>query len=377
MTLPTVAVQLDGTPIESTVVEGVVINYGRQRPSDLVEPATASITILTPSQPWGFTIGSTVQIDGEVNSVDYRRFTGSVVQIDAGKYVTNITAISDSLGLYAAVQAPDRIIPTWRSGTGELMRYLIQQCGLDQFGLTADYGTTTAVTPYTVSAGSLLEQLRQLAALDVQGILYEDQSGEAYFDDADGRSSITPFVAIDADTVLDRWTASATVNSIINRVTVAYNNNTGIVEMDDVPSQTAYGLRAYETDFNVVDSTDATLKASKVLAGYSEPNWITNPITIELGLIATNSDTAKMLQLVCGTPIDLQEVTDEIDVVPPDAFVEGYTETIRQTTWTMDLWVSDVRVTRAPQRWSSVTPALAWSSVSGTLTWFDSIGVTL
>jgi hypothetical protein len=376
MTLPAVTVELDGTPIEDEVLEGVVITYGRQRPSDVVEPSTCSITLLTPAQPWGFTIGSEVVVDAEVAAVTYRRFTGTVIQIDASKYTTTITCTSAALGAFAAAQAPAYDVATWAPGLGNIILDAAAAAGFRGF-ITVDPGTTTPVAPYDIPAGYLLEQLRTIAALDVQGLIWEDQSGEAYFSDANSRASITPFTAIDADTVSDRWTASATVNSVINQVSVTYNSQTAVVTMTDASSQLNYGIRSYEVDFNVVDVDDATLKASKILAGYSEPTWITNPITIQLGLIATNTDTAKMLQLVCGTPIDLQEVTDEIDVIPADAFVEGYTETIRQTNWVMELWVSDVHVTRAPQQWQDVTPTLAWSSVSGTLTWYDAIGVTL
>lgn len=382
MTLPTVTVEIDGTPLEDDIVEGVVINYGRQRTTDRVEPSTCSITILTPPQPWPWTIGSTVIVDGDVSAVAYRRFTGTVVSIDASKYTTNLTCTSAGLGACAAAEGPAYTITNWRNGFDSPMAQVLYRAGLDAYGPTIlydfDEGTTEPVNPLTLSSGSALTQLQQIAALDIQGLIWEEQDGTIRFSDVAARSSITPFTDIEADTVSDRWTASQNVASIINGVEITYDNGSGIVAMIDTVSQGTYGVRTYAEDFQVDNSTDASLRASKILAGYSDPTWSTNPITVQLGLISTAAKVAKMLQLQVGTPLDLQEVTDEIDVVPADAFLEGYTETIRQTMWIMDLYVSDVRITRTPQSWTTVTPTLTWATVSpGTLTWYDSMGVTL
>jgi hypothetical protein len=310
--------------------------------------------------------------------VAYRRFTGTIVSIDAGKYLTSIIATSAGLGAAAAAQNPDYEVSNWRSGFDNVMNAVLNLGRLEDILVSLDQGTTNPVAPYTLAAGSVLQQLQEIAALDIQGLIYEDQLGNIYFDDVNARSSVTPFTDIEADTVSERWTASSTVYSVINSVNITYDNGTGTVEMDDVPSQAVHGVRRYSENFDVQDIDDATLRASKILAGYSEPTWITNPITVELTSISTAAKVAKMLQLKTGTPIDLQEVTDEIDVVPPDAFVEGYTETIYANTWSMDLYVSDVRVTRKPQSWNTVTPSLTWATVSpATLTWYDSMGVTL
>lgn len=382
MTMPTPIIELDGVDIGAETLQGVVINYGRSRTSDVCEPSTATVTIITPPQPWGFSIGSTVTIDGEVSAVAYRRFTGTIVQIDAGKYLTTITCTSAGLGALAAAEAPDYSITNWRNGFDSVMYNIMLRAGLDQYGpnilFSLDEGTTTPVNPYPLASGTALQQLQEIAALDIQGLIWEEQDGTIRFSDVTARSSVTPFTDIEADTVSERWTASQTVYSVINRVVINYNGGAGTLLMEDTVSQGTHGVRSYTENFEVDNSTDASLRASKILAGYSDPTWITNPITVELTSISTAAKVAKMLQLQVGTPIDLQEVTDEIDVVPPAAFVEGYTETIYANTWQMELWVSDVRVTREPQSWASVTPTLTWATVSpATLTWYDSMGVTL
>lgn len=382
MTMPTPVIELDGVGIEAETLQGVVITYGRARTSDTCEPSTATISIITPPQPWSFSIGSEVIIDGEVSAVAYRRFTGTVVQVDAGKYITTLTCTSAGLGACAAAEGPDYTITNWRNGFDSPMAQILYRAGLDAYGPAISYnfdnGTTEPINPYMLASGTALQQLQEIAALDIQGLIWEEQDGTIRFDDVSARSSVTPFTDIEADTVSERWTASQTVFSIINRVTLNFNDGTETLLMEDTVSQGIHGVRSYTENFDVDNSTDASLRASKILAGYSDATWITNPITVELTSISTAAKVAKMLQLQVGTPIDLQEVTDEIDVVPPDAFVEGYTETIYANTWSMELWVSDVRVTRTPQSWATVTPTLTWATVSpATLTWYDSMGVVL
>lgn len=380
--MPTVSLEVDGVGIEAETIQGVVIVYGRQRTTDLVEPSTATITILTPAQPWPWSIGSEVVIDGTVSAVAYRRFTGTIAQIDAGRYTTTFQCTSAGLGACAAVELGDYEVNNWRNGIGGEMSQIMYRAGLvGGYGTGVSYqfdtGTTVPYAPYTIAAGTALQQLQQLAALDIQGLVWERQVGEVRFSDFLDRNSITPLVAIEAASVSQDWIASATVFSVINRVNITYNNGTQSLLMEDTVSQGVHGVRGYSEDFDVTGTDDATLRASRILAGYSEPTWITNPITVELTSVSTAANVAIMLQLEVGSPLDLQEVTDEIDVVPADVFLEGYVETINANTWSMDLYVSDVRLTRTPQQWEDVTPTLAWSSVSGTLTWYDAIGVLL
>lgn len=374
--MPAVEIRLDGTPIEDDVLEGATITYGRQRTTDLVEPSTATITVLTPAAPWPWTIGSTVEIDATVNSVDYRRFTGRVTQIDASRYTTTLTAISSGLGAVAIAANPELTITSWAGGLAGALDTIITT-SVTGVATAFDIGTTDPINPYTIDAASVLEQLRQVAALDLQGVIWEQTDGTVCFSDAEARSSITPVATIDAGTVADNWVASATVSSVINRVTITYNAGAAVLTADDAPSITAHGLRSYEQQYDVDNASDASTRASKILVGYSDPSWITNPISIELTTVATVAEVEDLLQLEVGTPIDLAAVNAVIDVVPEDAFVEGWTDTISQNRYRLDLWTSDVRVTRTPQKWQDVTPTLAWSSVSGTLTWTDAIGTTL
>jgi hypothetical protein len=381
--MPDIILELDGVGIEAETLEGITIQYGRQRTTELVEPSAASITILTPAQPWPWSIGSTVTIDAEISAVTYRRFTGVITQIDAGLYTTTFQCTSAGLGACAAAQANEYVITAWKPPIPVIdLEEVFTRAGLlggsgPTFTTSLQLGDTTPYAPFTLPQGSVLEQIQKIAATNIQGLIWEEQDGTVRFTSVGGRYTTTPFVTLEADSVSQSWTASATVASIINRVELTYNDGAGTILMEDAASQTTHGVRGYSEEFAVVDVDDATVRASKILAGYGTPSWITNPITVELTAIGSSTVLTKMLQLQVGTPVSLQEINDVIDVVPVKAFVEGYTERIYQNYWRMELYFSDARLTIRPEQWSTVTASLIWSSVDPTLTWYQATEASL
>lgn len=380
------SITLDGFGIEDETVQGVTITYGRQTVTDEMQASTATITILTPAFPWSFHIGSEVIIDATYDTAPQRRFTGSVVQINGSKYTTTLTCTSAAFGGCAAAQAGElRFDDISPAGTGfyEVFAEILRNAGLVdgygnfQIGLTAMPGTTVPISPLFIQEGSVLRQLQDIAALDVQGILQEDRGGSIVFVDVNGRNDLNPIVGIPAAAVSDSWVTSQSVSTVINRATITYNNSMNQLVLDDPVSQTDYGVRSYQETFDVVDVDDATLRASKIVAGYSQPTWATNPITVEVTLMDP-VDADVLMSLAPGMPIDMSEIAAIVETVPPVAFLEGMTETITQTRYTVDFYVSDPRITRTPQSWSTVTPTLTWASVTpSTLTWTEAIGETL
>lgn len=387
MSSPTCTVELAGAYVEDDTLEGVSVTYGRQRVLDTVSPTSCTIEVLT-----GYTatpqLGDSVSVKSNVSGTDYARFQGFVTSVSIGRYTTSVTCSSLGLGRMATIPAADYLVSAGTGAGPNINQALLDAGfigeGIFTTGFTYDTGDTTIIPGYVVPAGNLLAQAQQLAAYDTLGVLWEDQSGSVYFSDANSRT-LTSGTFIPTSSpgiygpcpILDQWTTSASLDGLINAASVTYGRPSRTITIVDGGSVDTWGPFRWDEELPVLDDDDAARRASRLVAGFSQPTFQTQPLVLELGLASTTLQ-AQLLQLEVGSYVSwLPGTPAAIPGIPSDCFLEGYTERISQNTHRLDLYLSDARLTQALQTWSAVTPTLTWAAAPAGLTWYNAALTTL
>jgi hypothetical protein len=286
---------------------------------------------------------------------------------------------------------PDFVADYGRIPIGEMIGQLFAVNGLtggaDPISYTYDPGETYVVADYVIPGGTALDVGQQLAAYDVAGVLWERQSGEIVYSDGTSRAYPTPSEgtlslqtsgSFGPPAILDEWIAEQTMAGVINAAVITWGNGAGTVTLRDATSIGTWGEYAYYADMPIDSEIDAQTVASRWVANYSDPAITVTPLVIELSI--PNAPIATALSAVVGTIVDFLPGPPPIPLMPDACYLEGYTETITQTGHRLELDVSDVRLSRAPQTWATVAPATTWNSVASmypTLTWYEQIGVPL
>ena len=366
-----VTVDIDSVTVDADTVDNVRITYGRQRITEQPAPSQCVLTLLTDMTSFDYTVGQTVEVVGTINTTDYPRFTGRIAQVRVGRYTTELVCTSTGLG---AVAHEPRGEVEFESDelAGTIVEYIWNygsQIPTGNFQL----GDVQLAANTIYGPGNALDLMQTVANYDVNGVVYEDQAGVVYY--AAGRTVASPpDLELLADHVLDTWVAEQTVDSIVNSCTVTYAG--GEVTVSDAGSIDDHGSFGQTFDTPIANEDDAYTKAARQIA--PEPTFATYPLTVLLKTMS-DADAGDLLSCIVGATLDLSSVAAEIPGVPADAFLEGYDETItaRGDDWQLALYVSDVQLTRIPQRWSEVTANLEWDQVSATLTWLQAIGQQL
>jgi hypothetical protein len=367
----TVTVEIDAVTVDADTVDNVRITYGRQRITDQPAPSQCVLTLLTDMTSFDYTVGQSVEVIGTINTTDYQRFTGRIAQVRVGRYTTELVCTSTGLGAVAHEPRGEIEFESVEKA-GTIIEYIWNygsQIPTGNFQL----GDVELAKNVVYGPGNALDLMQTVANYDLNGVVWEDQSGVVYYDA--GRTVASPAnLEVLADHVLDTWIAEQTVDSIVNACTVTYDG--GEVTVSDAGSIADHGQFGQNFDTPIATEDDAYTKAARQIS--PEPTFATYPLTVLLKTMS-DADAGDLLSLGIGATLDLSAVAAEIPGVPSTAFLEGYDETIRSRgdDWQLALYVSDVQLTRIPQRWSEVTANLEWDQVSATLTWLQAIGQQL
>lgn len=388
MTRPTTSVYVNTVKIDGELVDSVTIRYGRRRPSELVPPAVCTFQILADNPLPELLLGADVLVESTAAAVDYTRFTGRVVSIRTGKYTVDVECTSAGLGRLARWPVSDYVFDYGVLTPGQEIAQLFDLAGVtsgaNPVAFVYDPGETQVVGGYRLPGGTALDVAQQIGTYDVAGILWEEQDGTVRYSDSSGRDyPSAPFGTLTLQTnaafgppcILDDWTAEQTLTDMVNSVVITYGNSGSSVVLRDQTSIDTYGQYSAYEDLPVSSVSWAQLRASRLVANYRQPAITVSPLVVELSI--PSAPVAPALSATVSTVVDWLPGPPPIPEMPDVCYLEGYTEVITQTSHRLELWLSDIRLSRTPQVWTEVTPSLKWNGVTASTTWYELIGTNL
>lgn len=390
---PTVTVDLDGVSVDSVALANLTITYGRTSVSEQPPPSSLSMTMLTDQVVKVPQVGMAVVVTATVGVTDYVRFRGRLTTVTAGKYTTSVVATSDCLGRLARLAAPDYAVDGSILGAGDNIAQLLDLVNAKINVFTYSPGDTTILPSYVIPAGSALSQCQALASYDTAGVLYETPGGDLVFTDGTDRAFPTGTsadfylnVAIsgggDSAITVD-WAAVQSLDELVNEAVVNFGNPPQAVMVADATSIGSYGTYGVSIDYPVANVNDAVRKASRLVANFSQPRTVVNPISVELTSLTTGAQ-GNLLAAEVGTSVGWLPgpSASGIPGLPEAVFIEGWTERIvgqgdYNGRHTLDLYLSDVALTRTMQTWAQVPGTRTWAGVGATITWYQTAGTAL
>ena len=225
---------------------------------------------------------------------------------------------------------------------------------LDWLGITArslETGAVTATAHQDTTDLSPVAAMNAVAATE-RGLVFVDASGQVTFHSRTHRDG-TPWTALlDADALDESLTFTTDTQSLINKVTVSRPFGS-TVTFSDPSSITAYG--EYPTEVELLISgqqappTSGSIPVvanSGALEAFAAAAWMVNtnstprPRVSTVGvdlLTQTPAIAAQMQALELGSLIGLIGLPSQAPSGGLSLFVEGWTETISLSEWTMQL----------------------------------------
>lgn len=383
MAIPATDVYVDGVKMDGAVIESVVIRYGRTRPTEVVQPASCTFSLLADHPVANLFLGLDVSVTSKVGATTYDRFTGKIVALRTRKYTLDVECTSSGLGRLARWPVADYVFDQTRLGCGDEIAQLFAVNGITA-GPSAvvfeyDPGEVKVLDGYRIPGGTALDVAQTIAGYDAAGILWERTNGTVVYSDSSARDYPTPSegtVSLQTDAsfgppcILDDWLAEQTLSDLVNDVIVTYGRTGRTVALRDETSIGTWGKFSYYDELPTDDVAFAQLRASRLVANYRDPTITVSPLSVELSI--PNAPVTSLLSACVSTIFDWLPGPPPIPEMPDACYLEGYTETITSWSHRMDLYLSDVRLTRTPQTWTELSPTLAWNAVSpATRSWYE------
>lgn len=362
------AIELDGEPLELGDVRAEVsIHHGRADVAAEPTAATCQLSLLGVDRAFvqAFRVGAELRVSAGAAGSSSPRFTGRIT--DATLDVDELTAIA--VGPLAAARGARVGLAAWpvEPWSARVAR-LFAEAGLaDVLELQADPDfdpELAARDPATAGATTLGDYLAFVAPM----------IGAAVCDRPDGRILVQALGARTVDGAValapaDVSYAPAWVMVLPggNVATVRYTGDQSqSVTLRDDASVELYGERPQTLDTTFVDVADATARARSRLdrGAYAQWNVLEAPIV-------------RGLELEVGAPVVLSSMPAASPYDPWTPIVEGWSEAINRDRWTMQLSLSDPRLSGlVPLPWDAV-PALgyAWNEVDQDVAWYEAQSV--
>jgi len=360
-----VTVELDGEELElADVAADVAIHHGRDDVNASPTATTCQLTLLgvTHDHVNAFRPGVSLRVlvaDGAGTPAP--RFTGTVT--DGTLAVDELTAIA--VGRLASVRGIAVGLGNWPSETWSArVARIFQEAGLTaELDLRPDPTFDPLLAPRdatTAGPTTLGDYMGFLAPM--VGALVADHLDGRILVQAVGSRTLADAVLVDPALVeyAPDWLIVLPAGNI---VTVRYQADQGAsVTVTDDASRGLYGDRPSTIDTSYVNAADATARAQTALRRGAYAHWNILQAPILAGLPG----------LALGDPIVLERLPPSSPLSPWTPIVEGWAEQITGDRWTMQLSLSDPRLSGiTPLPWEDVDPALTWATINQTVAWYE------
>lgn len=371
-----IVVTVGGTALDLTVVGAVTIRHGRENADAQPNAATASLAILAgalSTPPW---IGDTVDIELGADAQAVFELDSGEMAAAIDRFHGNVTDVSASLdghgrAVYGVVAVSGRAVlgrtyigdePWPAELDGERAARILGLASVTTS--TPDPGTVT-VRARDIDHQPALGLLDKLAQ-DASAVLVEYRNGLFDWHDAEHRRNVPSALTLSAAEVLSPLSWEMTASGVVNDLTLIYGSadpRLTVTEIDQtsIDSLGPFAVRV-ETDLDA--EADALASASLTIARRSHPWWRIGTLMVVLERTVVPTQAARLLALNTG---DLLAVTGFPSAGPfttTRLWVEGWTEVISATSWSLTLAVSDFATTGPPARWIDVDTDMRWGSAA-------------
>lgn len=381
----TIAINKNGSNIISNVGSNLSLRYGRQDSTSTCQPMQLSFGIVHSGGTTGTIDPNTIllgdRITITITNTSYAGqtyFTGTITDIKTGHYVSDIVAVSD--GLSGVNRTPVTLGAQTTQSTGTVVNAAltaIQTAGaLPGKSITTSTGTNTVTTPVQTSASSQTF-IGQVVASEPSGVLLEDGALTIRFSDYSDRRVATMPAAQKFDfsalgSVIDwNWTLEKSVSDYLNRAEVTWTG--GISTYADSASVAANGAYTRAVTTYIDNQPQADYSALRLVQHGLKPGWRTSGIAIDMAKLSDANRQAVLVNMRTGSYLKIPSL---LSGTQTEFFVEGWTDTFvyggtgtRQ--WSRLLYVSDIVITAAAQRYVDVTSGVTYATVNGALRWID------
>jgi hypothetical protein len=388
------AITLAGAPVPAEQVGPVVIRHGRETPSQPPDPATCSLTLLSAGLPRLPRIGDPLLLELGPGAVDYAGLTGPA--LDAARvrftgHVTDVTARPATPGTPAtvAVIAASPRARLGRTVIGDVpwpveldgaRAQRILDLAAPEAGAPVgliDPGTVT-VTARDIDRQPALDLLNTLA-MDSGATLVERRDSTLDWHDAQHRLNGTADLELTARQVLSSVQATQQLAGLVNELRVTYGPEVEEGErptlvFTDPASRADYGPLSASLGTQLQELADAQAFAELTVGRRSRPVWELRELTVDLVRTIPAATAAQLLGIEHAALIAVTGFPTSGPFRAARLWVEGWTETITRTSWTVVLAVSDYGRTGPAARWIDVPSTVTWAALPADLTWLSAAG---
>lgn len=214
-----------------------------------------------------------------------------------------------------------------------------------------------------------------LIANSAFGYLYEDNSGNIGYADADHRQNYlitNGYVDLDAGHALGSGLSTVMRSGDVrNDIYINYGNNFGSQETATSASSIAlYGYKSESINSVLHSAVDAQAVADRYIAqrAFPQPQFqsITFPIT---NPEIDNSDRDALLGVFMGLPVYLTNLPTQISGGEFEGYVEGWSWSTRFNELFLTINVSPTAFSQVAMRWNTTPITETWQTIDQTLTW--------
>lgn len=381
----TLTVTKNGSSITGNVLKDLTVRYGRLDNVSACDPTTVSFGIVYSGGGAGTIDPNTVLLGDRIvitiTNTSYAAatyFSGTITDVKAGHYKCDVIAVSD--GLSGVNRTPITMSAQTSQYTGAVVNAAltaIQSAGaLPGKTITTSTGTNLVTTPAQVSS-SATSFLTQVVASEPSGVLLEDGASTIRFSSYDDRRIATmpatqkfDFSAL-GNAFLWEWELEKSVSDFLNRAEITWTG--GISTYADSASVTSKGAYTRAVTTYIDNTSDADYQALRLVQHGLNPGWRTSGLVLDMGGLSDANRQAVLTNMRTGSYLKIPSL---ISGTQTQFFVEGWTDTITYGAtgtkqWFRELYVSDITITAAAQRYVDVTSGVTWGTVNGSLRWLD------
>lgn len=380
----TLSVYRNGANISPIVQAQSSSIYGRRDNTDQCQSQTYTFDVVYDSAGLGTTdpnswkIGDRIQTyikNAALATATY--FSGTITDITAKHHEMTVIATSDTL---SSINRNPISVP---ANTGALTGTAINTAltavqtagGLPSKTITVSTGTNTVTTAIQtgVNAGTFINQL---VASEPNGVLLEEQGGVRFSDYNDRRIATMPAsqkfdLSALGNTIQWDWQLEKTVSDFVNLCNVTWTGGTSTYS--DTTSVSSSGAYNRSVSTYIDNASQADYNALRIVQHGLTPGWRTSGIILDMAAQTDANRDAILKNMRTGSYVKLPTL---ITGAQTEFFVEGWTDRFTYSAtgskqWFRELWVSDIIISAAAQRYVDVVSGVTYATVNSTLRWID------
>lgn len=377
----------------------VTITQGRQNAGQQPEPGTCSLTAVTSRLDRLPTIGDALDVELGPDALAWAGLAGAAA--DAARvrftgHVTDVAALPDRRGTPATV----RLVATTRRA--RLGRVLVGQTpwpveldGARAARILADVGPAIGAPVGQVDAGQALVLARDVdrqpalqlladLATSTGATLVELRDGTLVWHDAEHRRLAATDVTLTAAQVFASVTAKQSLAGLVNDLTLTYGTapvdgegqqagDRPTLQLVDQPSVELFGPFGAKLDTQLADAEQAAAWLQLQLGRRSRPVWELDGLAVDLLRTVSPATAGALLQLQHADLLAVGGFPESGPFATARLWVEGWTESLTRSSWTLNLATSDYGRTGPAPRWVDVPRHVSWAD-AGALTFLQAAG---